>query len=203
MTWVKVCGITSREALEAAHEGGADAVGFVVAPDSPRRIGLADARAFIESSELPSYIVSVDLTDPEVLEVMRYTGAEGIQPHGRHGVTVMESAVDRGWKVLFPIPVDASGPRTDPASIPHHVMPILDTAAAGVHGGTGSTFDWSLVSHVDRPFVLAGGLDPGNVRDAVASVRPFGVDASSGLEIAPGIKDPDSIRAFIKEAKSA
>lgn len=203
MTWVKVCGITSWDALEAAHEGGADAVGFVVVPDSPRRIGLAEARAFIESSKLPSYIVSVDLTDHEVLEVMRYTSADGIQPHGLHGATVMGSAVDQGWKVLFPIPVDASGPRTDPASIPHPALPILDTATAGVHGGTGSTFDWSLVAHVDRRFVLAGGLDPGNVRNAVASVRPYGVDASSGLETAPGIKDPDSIRAFIKEAKSA
>jgi phosphoribosylanthranilate isomerase len=80
---------------------------------------------------------------------------------------------------------------------------LFDTAVSGLHGGTGTAFDWSLLAEVHDPFVLAGGLGPDNVAEAIAVIRPFGVDASSRLEVAPGIKDPDSIRAFIKEAKSA
>ncbi|MGI9641159.1 MAG: phosphoribosylanthranilate isomerase [Acidimicrobiia bacterium] len=203
MTWVKVCGITSPEALVAAQDGGADAVGFVVAPRSPRAVDPADATEMISLSTVPAFIVSVDLEIAEVEDLMKRTGADGIQPHGRHGLDVVSLAGERGWSALLPIPVDAAGPVTGLDTVPSGVLPLFDTAVSGLHGGTGSTFDWSLLADVGRPYVLAGGLGPDNVAEAVAVLHPFGVDASSRLEAAPGVKDPDSIRAFIKEAKSA
>lgn len=203
MTWVKVCGITSPEALQAAQDGGADAVGFVVAPRSPRMLELPEVSDLIALATVPAFVVTVDLTVREVEEVMERTGADGTQPHGLHGVDVVSLAMERGWKALLPIPVDATGPVVGFDAVPSGVLPLFDTAATGLHGGTGSTFDWSLLADVDQPFVLAGGLGPDNVAEAVVAVRPFGVDASSRLEVAPGVKDPDSIRAFIKEAKSA
>jgi len=203
MTWVKVCGITSADALRAAQDGGADAVGFVIAPHSPRSLNLFEAAGLIALATVPAYLVSVDLPSREAEGVMAQTGADGIQPHGLHGLDVVSLAMERGWSALLPIPVDVSAPVVGPAAVPTGVVPLFDTAAGGRHGGTGATFEWSLLSDVGGPFVLAGGLGPDNVREAVAAVRPWGVDASSRLEAAPGVKDPDTIRAFIKEAKSA
>ena len=202
MTWVKVCGITSAEALSVAEDAGADAVGFVIAPASPRYVDLETVTAMARLASVPTFIVSVDITESEALEVLKRTGVAGIQPHGLHGYAVVEAAQAGGWKALLPVPVGEAGPTIPLEAIGPHVMPLYDTAAGQRHGGTGQSFDWNLLGDVDRHFVLAGGLGPDNVRDAIMAVRPFGVDASSRLEVAPGVKDPDSIRAFIKEAKS-
>jgi phosphoribosylanthranilate isomerase len=82
-------------------------------------------------------------------------------------------------------------------------LPLVDTADDSIYGGTGRTFDWRLVAGLERDFVLAGGLGPHNVEEAVRLVRPWGVDASSGLEAAPGIKDPGKVIDFVRKAKSA
>ena len=79
-------------------------------------------------------------------------------------------------------------------------IPLLDTYRAGVHGGTGEVFDWDKIPDLARPFVLAGGLGPDNVAEAIGRVAPWGVDASSGLESAPGVKDPERIRAYVERA---
>lgn len=157
----------------------------------------------ISLATIPAFIVSVDLTIADAKRVMESTGADGIQPHGLHGLDVVSLADEHGWRALLPVPVDPTGPTLGREVVPSGVLPLFDTAVSGLHGGTGTAFDWSLLTEVHDPFVLAGGLGPDNVAEAIAVIRPFGVDASSRLEVAPGIKDPDSIRAFIKEAKSA
>ena len=202
MTWVKICGITTEEALEAAEAGGADAVGFVIAPTSPRFLPLEAIHRMIARTTLPAYLVSVDASPAEIVRAMGDTGADGIQPHGREGREVAAEALGKGWSVLFPVPVGGSR-NLRPHDIPHGVVPLLDTASDAVHGGTGTTFDWRLIDDSLRPFVLAGGLGVDNVATAIRTVRPHGVDASSRLERVTGRKDPDTIRAFIEEAKSA
>ncbi len=203
MTWVKVCGITDETALEAAIEGGADAVGFVLFPGSPRFLALDRAASLMDGVPIATFIVTVDLTPAEALVAAEYTGARGIQNHGLYATDVAAEAVDAGYLSLHPVRVGLEGPELDARDIPDQSMPLYDTASANDHGGTGVVFDWSVLAEPGRPFVLAGGLGPDNVAEAIQTVRPFGVDASSGLETEPGIKDPSSIHAFIEQAKLA
>ncbi len=194
MTWVKVCGLRRPEEVVAAMEAGADAVGFVLA-DSPRRVTVAEARALGEAVPLRRVIVTVDLEPASLLAAAAAAGADGVQPHGAHRRAAADAAADAGLFVLHP-----AGP-ADVSSVPQGQVPIVDSEVAGLHGGTGLTFDWSLTGGITRPFVLAGGLGPDNVRRALAEVAPWGVDASSRLESAPGVKDPARIRAFVEAVK--
>jgi phosphoribosylanthranilate isomerase len=203
MTWVKVCGITDEPALEAAIEGGADAVGFVLFPGSPRFLALDRAASLMDGVPIATFIVTVDLTPAEALVAAEYTGARGIQNHGRYATDVAAEAVDAGYLSLHPVRVGPEGPELDARDIPDQSMPLYDTASANDHGGTGVAFDWNMFTEPGRPFVLAGGLGPDNVAEAIQTVHPFGVDASSRLEIEPGVKDPSSIHAFIEQAKLA
>jgi phosphoribosylanthranilate isomerase len=201
MPWVKICGITTEETLDAVIDGGADAVGFVLAPDSPRALSVDRAADLMRAVPITRFIVTVDLTPAEALSLAELTGADGIQNHGLHATEVAAEATDAGYLSLHPVRVGVDGPETDIASIPSQSLPLFDTAAKGRHGGTGIAFDWTVLDSPGRPFVLAGGLGPSNVADAIALVNPFGVDASSGLESAPGVKDPVRIIDFINEAK--
>lgn len=201
MTWVKICGITSAVARDAAIRGGADALGFVLAPGSPRHLEISTARDLINGVSLPTYIVVADGEPEAVVAVANEVGASGIQAHGTTAAAVAVAALDAGFAVLRPIPVGADGPIDEVKGVPNDAVPLFDTASTVLRGGTGRAFPWHLVAGVERPFVVAGGLGVDNVREAVAMARPFGVDASSRLESAPGIKDPDTIIAFIEEAK--
>jgi phosphoribosylanthranilate isomerase len=203
MTWVKVCGITDEPALEAAIEGGADAVGFVLFPGSPRFLAIDRATSLMDGVPIATFIVTVDLTPAEALVAAEYTGARGIQNHGLYATEVAAEAVDAGYLSLHPVRVGLEGPELDARDIPDQSMPLFDTASANDHGGTGVVFDWNVLTEPGRPFVLAGGLGPDNVAQAIQTVRPFGVDASSRLESEPGVKDPSSIHAFIEQAKLA
>ena len=156
----------------------------------------------IAHTDLPAYLVSVDATASDLERAVALTGAAGVQPHGRHRHDVAVASASHGWSVLFPIPMGDETP-VDPDAVPGGVVPLLDSASGAVHGGTGSTFDWSRIDDRYRPFVLAGGLGVDNVAEAIRTVQPYGVDASSRLEAAPGVKDPDTIRRFIEQAKSA
>ena len=201
MTWVKICGITSVAARDAAIRGGADALGFVLAPGSPRHVEIPAARDLIRGVGIPTYIVVVE-GDPEaVVATANEVGASGIQAHGVTAAIVAAAALDAGFEVLRPIRVGTDGPIDDVAAVPTDALPLFDTASTMLHGGTGRTFPWHVVAGIARPFVVAGGLGVDNVREAVAMAEPFGVDASSRLESAPGVKDPDTIIAFIEEAK--
>lgn len=203
MTWVKICGITDERALAAAVDGGADAVGFVLAPDSPRSLDIERAATLMEGVPIARFIVTVDLTPSEALSAAEETGADGIQNHGLHATSVAAEAIEAGYLALHPVRVTDDGPTTELATIPSQAMPLFDTASSTKYGGTGVSFDWELLDSPGRPFVLAGGLGVDNIADAIASVRPFGVDASTRLEISPGKKDPGTIAAFIERAKSA
>ena len=201
MTWVKVCGLTDVTAIDAVVEGGADAAGFVLAPNSPRYLSVERARELMHGVPLTRFIVTVDLTVEEALAAAEATRADGIQAHGRHGSEVAAEALESGFLSLYPVRVTRDGPTESLRTIETGAMPLLDTYSPREHGGTGIAFDWSLIDDPGRPFVLAGGLGPDNVAEAVVTVRPFGVDASSRLESTRGVKDPIMIRDFIQEAK--
>ncbi len=201
MTWVKVCGLRRPDHVELAVAAGADAVGLVVTTDSPRCVTLqraAELRAV--AGNLETYLVMVDADPVWAIEAADRTGVTGIQPHGATSAAVASAARGAGLSVLRPVSV--SGP-VDLAGIPDDQIPLLDTHDPDRHGGTGRRWDPAHLGPVRRRWVLAGGLDPDNVREAVRELRPWGVDASSGLESAPGVKDPDRIRRYIEEARTA
>jgi phosphoribosylanthranilate isomerase len=202
VTWVKVCGITTEAARDAAVEAGADAVGFVLVDGSPRQVDVPTAAALIRDTPIATYVLVDELTPAVAVAIAEESGATGIQPYGPSASTVAGLGLERGYDVLFPIPVPAGGMDRGFA-VPVGALPLFDTAAPDRRGGTGRTFDWTSIAGVQGRFVLAGGLGPDNVAEAISVARPYGVDASSRLESAPGIKDPDTIRAFVEEAKRA
>ena len=198
MIWVKTCGLRTESDVAVAVEAAVDAVGFVLAPDSPRFV--TEARARELAMEVPALcvIVTVDLTPSALLGAAALTGAGGVQPHGKHRKEAAEAAWREGLFVLHPLAV--RGP-VDLREVPDGQTPLLDSFRPGVHGGTGESFDWDLLRGIGRPYVLAGGLGPDTVAEAVRTVAPWGVDASSGLESSPGVKDPGRIREFVERAR--
>jgi phosphoribosylanthranilate isomerase len=198
MTWVKLCGLRSREDAEAAEAAGADAIGFVIAPGSVRHVDPEDAARFGAGLGVERFVVSVDLEPEVLLAAARAAGATGVQPHGEHSRRSAGAALAAGLRVLFPIPV--AGP-IDLSAVPDGAVPILDTAVPGRHGGTGRRFEWSRTAGLSRPFVLAGGLRAGNVAEAIGIARPWGVDVSSGIESEPGVKDHEMMRRFVEAAR--
>jgi phosphoribosylanthranilate isomerase len=199
MTWVKVCGVTTREVAEVAVEAGADAIGLVLADGSSRRVSVETAGAVAAGLPVPAFLVTVDMAPELLVETAREVGAGGVQPHGRHAAAAAALAQSEGLQVLFPVPVQ---PGLDLRHIPEEQIPLLDTFQPERHGGTGRRFDPGLLPPISRRWVMAGGLGPDNVAVAVERLRPWGVDASSRLESAPGRKHPQLVRRFVEEAKS-
>jgi phosphoribosylanthranilate isomerase len=199
---VKVCGLTNLEDARTAIDAGADWLGFVVRHDGPRAITPAQAREIVRSLPVSVVVaVMVSPTPDQALAIAREIGALRVQLH----------RVDaQAWPADFPLPaafavgVDATGALTSPAPPEHHLL-MLDTSDARLAGGTGRTFPWETAARLarERDLLLAGGLGPDNVADAIAAVRPFGVDASSRLERAPGLKDPETVRRYVSEARRA
>lgn len=196
MTWVKVCGLTSATDVAAAAAAGADAVGFVNVPSSPRYVPLEVVAGLSGGVPAQTVLLTVDLAPFELLEVLERTGVTGAQPYGNHQIEAAAAAHAAGYLVLCPV---HAGVGIADAELPG--IPLLDTPSRTRMGGTGRSFDWALTDGIERDFVLAGGLGPQNVADAVAQVRPWGVDASSGLEQAPGVKDHSMVADFITKAK--
>lgn len=217
--WVKICGIADAEAAAAAAEAGADAVGFVFAP-SPRRVSPAAAARI--AALLPAGVarvgVFVDPGEREVLDCAAEVGLTHAQLHGRVPAGLPGRLRELG---VLPVPVvrlPPRGARPEGAAASELAEALLawlagaaggpvlaDTAHAGLHGGTGLNCDWEVAAVLARrvPLVLAGGLSPENVAEAVRRVRPFGVDVSSGVERKPGVKDPDRIARFVQAARAA
>lgn len=200
MTWVKVCGLTRESDVADAVDAGADALGFVLAPRSPRAIESGRAAALMNGVPVLRILVTVDSPADGLEDVVAATGADGIQPHGEHAEEAARWAQESGLFVLRPIKGDSNSGRVD-TGIPVGQIPLLDSATGDEHGGTGRPLDWNRLVPPERRFVLAGGLTPDNVAAAIETVEPWGVDASSGLESAPGIKDPARVAAFLEEAK--
>lgn len=196
MTWVKVCGLSRPEEVAAATAAGADAIGFVFYEPSPRNVTPAQARSLGEFVRVMTVAVTVDLDADSLLHLADLAGVGAVQPHGNHAAEASAAAVAAGLAVLRPVAV--AGP-VDLTEISGDELPLLDSDSIG---GTGVTFEWSWLDGLDRPFVLAGGLGPDNVADAIERVRPWGVDASSGLESAPGVKDLAKVAAFVDQVKT-
>lgn len=195
---VKVCGITNREDALAAAEAGASALGFNFWPGSPRYVEPERAATILEI--LPSTVWKVGLFVNElpekVAEVASRLGLDIVQIHGEVPLPVKP----RVWKALGVKP----GFRAEQLEGYAAEAFVLDAPALGgaAHGGTGKTYDWRLVAGVSRKVVLAGGLDVENVREAIRTAQPWGVDACSRLESAPGRKDHKKMAAFIEAAFS-
>jgi len=198
MTRVKVCGITNREDALAACGAGAHALGFVLA-ESPRRVSPERAREII--ALLPPLVttvgVFVDSPPGEVAELRRFCGLDWVQLHGNESEA---DALVLGPRVIKALRV-GPGREPDPASYPGCAL-LLDTYHPEAVGGTGVSFDWSLAQNIaaQRPVILAGGLNAGNVGQAIAQVKPFAVDVSSGVEMEKGIKDHELIASFLARA---
>lgn len=201
MTRIKICGITSVEDALLAVGAGADAIGLIFWARSPRAVEVEQAREIARA--LPPLVstvgVFVDETPDHVRGVADAVGLSGVQLHGDEEVA--------DW-ARFPRPVLKALAVERYADSPwrHARAAILVDARDPVTiGGTGRTVDWDMAREIgaNRPLVLAGGLTPDNVRRAVETVRPWGVDVASGVEAAPGVKDPARVRAFIDAVRQA
>ncbi len=199
MTWVKVCGLTREQDVVAACAAGADAVGLVLVPASPRELTIERAVRLAGVATKPVILLTSEVEVDEALELVTYTGAGGVQPYGRHAGKVAAAVAAVGLVALLPQRPDRAHPET---AVPG-VIALFDAPLDGALGGSGQTFDWAQLRSHDKEYVLAGGLGPDNVAVAIRTLRPWGVDASSRLEEAPGIKDSVKVAAFIEEAKSA
>jgi phosphoribosylanthranilate isomerase len=200
---VKICGITRLQDLHAACEAGADALGFVFYEKSPRHVSIATAAALVR--ELPPFVQSVGLfvnAEPAFIEaVLQAVPLDLLQFHGdetpadcmRYGRPYIKAVRVTPSTDLLKCAADFETARGL----------LLDAFVPGVPGGTGERFDWSLIPpNLPKPVILSGGLTPANVAYAVAQVRPWAVDVSSGVEAAKGIKDPHHVAQFIAKAKA-
>ncbi|MFQ5580609.1 MAG: phosphoribosylanthranilate isomerase [Nitrospiria bacterium] len=198
---VKICGLTNLEDAQAAVEFGADAVGFIFAPESPRFVSLETVAGII--SELPSSVTTVGVfTSGGEKEFQSAIDRCGINLIQWHGPFPQDISPDFLWRVIQVIRVrDAQSFEGLPAG-PFRAF-LLDTYKDGVLGGSGIPFDWDLALKAKRlgKIILAGGLTPENVQAAIEKVKPYGVDVSSGVEMRPGKKDRLKLKQFIKAVK--
>lgn len=197
MTHVKICGVTTAEDALLAAELGASAVGFVFWPHSPRYIEPIAARAIVAG--LPPFItpvgVFVNQPIPTVLAIARFARLGAVQLHGDEPAEEYATLPVRVIKAMALRNAQDVGVA---GAVPSSAMVLLDAYDPARRGGTGRAVDWSVASSVarQRPVILSGGLHAGNVVEAIAAVKPYGVDVSSGVEASPGRKDPAKVRAL-------
>jgi len=203
MTKVKICGITNLEDALTAIDAGADALGFVFHPNSPRHVFPEQAAAIIR--HLPPFVQTVGLFVNEPLEMVNATvdqcDLDVVQLHGEEKPGYCDAVRRRVIKTFRVKDITSLEPMRD-----YRVAAfLLDAWSPAAHGGTGLTFNWEIAACAAQSnrIILAGGLTPVNVAEAVRTVRPYGVDVSSGVESGPGKKDRHRIVDFIANAKSA
>jgi phosphoribosylanthranilate isomerase len=201
---IKICGITDPADAQAAVEAGADALGFMFYRGSKRFIEPLAARAIID--RLPPRVarvgVFVNAPETEVRATIAAAQIDTIQFHGEEFPDYCDRF--RALKVWKAFRMENEGSLRIAQRYPDVDAWLLDSHVPGSHGGTGRSFDWDLAlaaKALGRPVILAGGLKPDNVAEAVRRVRPFGVDVSSGVELAPGRKDHARMAAFIRNAR--
>jgi len=209
---VKICGLSTRETLDVALRAGADMVGFVFFPPSPRHIGLEAARDLGRQAHgrAAKVALTVDADDATLGNIVETLRPDILQLHGRETVARL-----RDIKTKFALPVMKAIPvetAADLAPLPGYAAAadriLFDARApqqATRPGGLGTVFDWHLLEKLDLrlAFMVSGGLNAGNVAEALRVTHAGGVDISSGVESSPGIKDPEMIRAFIRAARAS
>ncbi len=208
---VKICGLSTPETLDAALQGGADMVGFVFFPASPRHVGLDAARELGRQvrGRAAKVALTVDPDDATLANIIETLQPDILQLHGRESVARLRDVKQRfDLPVMKAIAVETAA---DLAPLPGYAAVadriLFDTRApkgATRPGGLGASFDWHVLERLalTLPFMVAGGLNAANVAEAIRVTRAGGVDVSSGVERAPGIKDPEMIRAFIRAARA-
>jgi phosphoribosylanthranilate isomerase len=222
MTWLKICGITNLDDALTAVDAGADAVGFVFFEKSPRKITGEQARRIID--KLPSNIEKVGVfvlgSDGNIAEIAEQAQLTSVQLHSRgKGTSQLSGPISSGLTHYLAVSANdffdkdnadfaVSKNGSNAAEWLHAVF--LDSGTAQQPGGTGKVFDWqnavATAGRIQRSglrLVVAGGLTPKNVAEAMRTLKPWGVDVSSGVEAAPGEKDPEKVRAFIAAVRQA
>jgi phosphoribosylanthranilate isomerase len=209
---IKICGLGSIDALDAALEAGADFVGLVFFPPSPRNIPLPQAAALARRARGRAQVVAltVDATLDALRAIRDAVAPDVIQLHGREPPALLAALREETpvalWKA---IPVATAGDLAAAAAYRGVADRLLFDAkpppGATRPGGNARAFDWAILAALDpaEPFVLSGGLDPANVAAALRATRAAAVDVSSGVETAPGVKSPEKIRAFVRAARAA
>ncbi|MGE5248340.1 MAG: phosphoribosylanthranilate isomerase [Verrucomicrobiota bacterium] len=212
---IKICGVTTAADARHAVDCGADAVGVNFYRPSPRFVSEAAAREIVAAVGCRAAVVGVFVNEPPDA-IARICGRVGIEKVQLHGQEPAEEAARIGlWRmkvVHAAIPADADALRAYPCE-----AFLVDSGGPGEYGGTGKTLPWASLaarfpgvlssaegggSGQGKPWLLAGGLTPENVERAISAARPFGVDVSSGVESAPGRKDPAKVAAFIENARA-
>jgi phosphoribosylanthranilate isomerase len=202
-TRVKICGITSNEDARIVIDAGVDAIGLVFYEKSPRFVTVSQAAEI--SHIIPAFVSCValfkDADVPFIRSVLQQVEIDLIQFHGSETAEFCEQ-FDRPY-------IKALGMKGPENNVDYLIASaeqyraakalLLDGHAPGQAGGTGETFDWSSIAKIEKPVVLAGGLTPENVKQAIEMVRPFAVDVSSGVESAPGIKDKGKVTRFMSQ----
>jgi phosphoribosylanthranilate isomerase len=208
---VKICGLSTRETLDVALQAGADMVGFVFFPPSPRHIGLNTARDLgrLAKGRAMKVALTVDADDATLANIVEALQPDILQLHGKETVARLRDIKQRfGLQIMKAMAVEAPA---DLATLPGYAAVadriLFDARApkeATRPGGLGAVFDWRLLEKLNlgAPFMVSGGLHAGNVAEAVRVTRAGGVDVSSGVERASGVKDPEMIRAFIRAARA-
>jgi phosphoribosylanthranilate isomerase len=207
--FVKICGITNEADARDAIDAGADALGFNLVPRSKRFIDLGTAKAWIEN--LPTEILKIAvLADPDwedACRLSRLPFIDALQLHGTESPQFCRRLADAQIPFAKAVPVSSS---KSLAGLPEYFTDtmIFDSSAGGEFGGTGKPFPWKFAPefvrhHPKITVILAGGLNPQNVANAVSLVRPRGVDVTTGVELSPGRKDRALVRAFIQAARDA
>ena len=216
MTWIKICGTTNLEDALLAVEAGADALGFVFYEKSPRNVSVELVRGIVR--ELPEGVekvgVFVNKYEDYILEMAAKAGLTAVQMHGdNEDPHVADLVVKRrpGLSVFAAISMSDERPEGQAMMyFPNSVRAfLLDSARGDKRGGTGEVFDWSAAKNSAEVIktlgniVVAGGLTPGNVTEAMGILRPWGVDVVSGVELQPGKKDPEKVKAFVAAVREA
>lgn len=199
---VKICGITRVEDALAAAAAGADAIGLVFYAKSPRAVDIEQAREILAA--LPPFVTAVGLfVDAERSELERILASVPLDLLQFHGDESVQQCEAFGRPYIKALRVKAGDDiAAQVARYPSAQGILLDAYVEGVPGGTGEAFDWSLIPQMlSKPLILAGGLRPDNVAEAVSRVRPYAVDVSGGVEASKGVKDVEKVDAFIRAAR--
>ncbi len=199
MTKIKICGIKNVTDALAAMDAGADLIGFNFYPKSPRYIDVGRCRDIMYVMRRYGHItyvgVFVNSSVEEIYATMETCGLSLAQLHGDETPEILSALHGKAFKAFRGVPVDVNGfVRSESPAL------LVDAAVKGVYGGSGVTADWSAAAELAKryPLLLAGGLTPENVADAVRQVKPWGVDTASGVESAPGEKDASKMKAFVR-----